>query len=168
MRSSASVAYAKQIIAMVPKKPDVKQEVLGVVKVVIVQLSGLCRPSFTCQKLQTRAFDHADLFLDRLQATVGQRCEARFCCCFDHLYLQVETINCSSVDGLLVFDKDLHRLDLYSGLRKIFSIFLPFANSSISLSRYRIFCISGSSISSTRIPQTVPLINDAFGLNLGA
>ena len=72
MRSSASVAYAKQTIAMVPKKPDVKQEVLGAVKVVIVQLSGLCRPSFTCQKLQTRAFDHSDLFLDRLQATVGK------------------------------------------------------------------------------------------------
>ena len=56
----------------------------------------------------------------------------------------------------------------YSGLRKIFSIFLPFASSSINLSKNRIFCINGSSISSTRIPQTTPLIKEAFGFNLGA
>jgi len=73
--------------------------------------------------------------------------------------------------------KDLNNLNVgesgdnsrdYSGLRKIFSIFLPFASSSINLSRYRIFCINGSSISSTRIPQTTPLIREAFGFILGA
>ena len=73
--------------------------------------------------------------------------------------------------------KDLNNLNVgesgdnsrdYSGLRKIFSIFLPFASSSINLSKYRIFCINGSSISSTRIPQTTPLIKEAFGFILGA
>jgi hypothetical protein len=52
--------------------------------------------------------------------------------------------------------------------RSIFSIDLPFASSSTSLSRYRISCISGSSISSTRIPQTTPLISLRESLSLGA
>ncbi len=35
-------------------------------------------------------------------------------------------------------------------VRKIFSIFRPFANSSTNLSRYLTFCVNGFSISSTR------------------
>ena len=42
--------------------------------------------------------------------------------------------------------------------RKIFSIVFPLANSSINLSKYRISCIKGSLISSTRTPQITPLI----------
>src|SRR3546814_7652630 len=45
-----------------------------------------------------------------------------------------------------------HRYD-----RKIFSIALPLASSSIILSRMRISRISGSSIVSTRTPQTTPV-----------
>lgn len=63
---------------------------------------------------------------------------------------------------------DAARYRTYSGLRKIFSIFLPFANSSISLSRYRIFRINGSSMFSTRMPHTTPVIKDAFGFHFGA
>ena len=44
----------------------------------------------------------------------------------------------------------------------------PFASSSISLSKYRIFRISGSSISSTRTPQTVPVIFPQLGFIRGA
>ena len=51
---------------------------------------------------------------------------------------------------------------------KIFSIALPLANSSTSLSIQRIFCINGSSISSTLTPQITPFINDALGLICGA
>ncbi len=47
--------------------------------------------------------------------------------------------------------------------RRIFSIALPFASSSISLSKQRILCISGSSISSRRTPHTTPLISELFG-----
>ena len=47
--------------------------------------------------------------------------------------------------------------------RRIFSIAFPFASSSISLSKKRTFCTNGSSISSTRIPHTVPLISALFG-----
>src|SRR5690606_34689359 len=53
-------------------------------------------------------------------------------------------------------------------LRRIFSIGLPFASSSTSLSRYRIFRISGSSISSMRTPQITPVILAAFGCRAGA
>src|SRR6185312_3879302 len=52
--------------------------------------------------------------------------------------------------------------------RRIFSMALPLASSSTSLSSWRIFCISGSSISSTRIPQTTPLISELFGCMAGA
>ncbi len=41
--------------------------------------------------------------------------------------------------------------------RRIFSIAFPFASSSINLSMMRMFFVNGSSISSTRIPHTVPL-----------
>lgn len=41
------------------------------------------------------------------------------------------------------------RRDRYSD-RRTFSIFLPLASSSTSLSRYRTFCVRGFSISSTR------------------
>ena len=47
--------------------------------------------------------------------------------------------------------------------RRIFSIGRPLASSSTSLSRYRIFRISGSSISSMRTPQTTPVILPALG-----
>ena len=47
---------------------------------------------------------------------------------------------------------------------KILSIVLPLASSSTNLSRYRIFCINGSSMSSTRTPHTKPVICDVFGL----
>jgi len=50
----------------------------------------------------------------------------------------------------------------------ILSIALPFANSSISLSRYLIFWVIPSVISSTRIPQIAPVIFAAFGLIFGA
>ena len=52
--------------------------------------------------------------------------------------------------------------------RRIFSMDLPFASSSTSLSMYRIFRISGSSISSMRTPQTVPVILPALGCSNGA
>ena len=45
---------------------------------------------------------------------------------------------------------------------------LPRASSSTSLSSQRIFCISGSSIASTRTPQTTPVIFWALGLICGA
>lgn len=41
------------------------------------------------------------------------------------------------------------RMQTY-GTRKIFSNLRPFANSSTNLSKYLIFCVNGSSISSTR------------------
>ena len=44
---------------------------------------------------------------------------------------------------------------------KILFIDFPLASSSTSLSRYRIFCINGSSTCSTRTPHTTPVINDA-------
>ena len=52
--------------------------------------------------------------------------------------------------------------------RKILLIGFPLANSSINLSKYLIFCINGSWISSTRIPHIVPLINVQFGFMWGA
>ncbi len=45
---------------------------------------------------------------------------------------------------------------------------LPVASSSISLSKYRIFRISGSSRSSRRTPQTTPVIFPAFGCSESA
>jgi len=63
---------------------------------------------------------------------------------------------------------NIRKANYYSGLRKIFSIFLPFASSATSLSIQRIFCISGSSMSSTRMPQTTPLIKETFGFIFGA
>lgn len=48
---------------------------------------------------------------------------------------------------------------IYSfGTLKIFSIFLPLANSSTNLSRYRVCLVSGVSISSIRYPQITPVI----------
>jgi len=52
--------------------------------------------------------------------------------------------------------------------RRIFSMALPFASSSISLSRQRIFRISGSSTSSTRTPHTTPLTSALRGSMAGA
>ena len=51
-----------------------------------------------------------------------------------------------------------------SYFRRIFSIGFPFASSSVNLSRQRISRMSGSSTSSTRTPQTTPLISPRFGL----
>ena len=51
---------------------------------------------------------------------------------------------------------------------KICSMGLPLASSSTSLSRYRISRISGSWISSTRTPHTVPVIRVRFGFMAGA
>ena len=57
----------------------------------------------------------------------------------------METIRGADADG-----QQTHRaLHCYS-LRRIFSIALPFASSSTSLSRYRTCCVSGFTISSTR------------------
>ena len=47
-------------------------------------------------------------------------------------------------------------------------ILLPRATSSTSLSIQRICCMSGSSISSTRIPQMTPVISVAWGFIRGA
>ena len=44
----------------------------------------------------------------------------------------------------------------------------PLASSSTSLSRYRISRISGSSTSSTRTPQTVPVMRTRLGFMAGA
>src|SRR5262249_26710838 len=52
--------------------------------------------------------------------------------------------------------------------RRIFSIALPFASSSTSLSKYRIFFISGFSTSSTRTPHTRPVIFDLLRFISGA
>src|SRR5690349_18644647 len=49
--------------------------------------------------------------------------------------------------------------------RRIFSMGRPLASSSTSLSMYRIFRISGSSISWIRTPQMVPVILLALGWN---
>jgi hypothetical protein len=49
-----------------------------------------------------------------------------------------------------------------------FSIGLPFASSSTNLSRYRVFRISGSSISSIRTPQMTLVILLAFGCSAAA
>lgn len=48
------------------------------------------------------------------------------------------------------------------------SIDFPLASSSMSLSRQRTFFISGSATSSTRMPQTTPLISVRFGSRAGA
>ena len=52
--------------------------------------------------------------------------------------------------------------------RRIFSMDLPFASSSTILSRRRISCISGSSISSTRTPHTTPFTKVLFSFICGA
>ena len=44
----------------------------------------------------------------------------------------------------------------------------PLASSSTSLSRYRIFCISGSSMSWTRCPQMLPVMRERDGFRCGA
>ena len=49
-----------------------------------------------------------------------------------------------------------------------FSIGLPFASSSTNLSSCRIFFVIGSSISSTLIPHTDPVISSARGFHAGA
>lgn len=46
---------------------------------------------------------------------------------------------------------------------RIFSIFLPFANSSTNLSKYLTFWVNGFSISSTRYPHISPVMRWAFG-----
>lgn len=52
--------------------------------------------------------------------------------------------------------------------RRIFSIALPLASSSISLSRYRSSFMSGAPMSSTRMPQTTPEIKERARFNRGA
>ena len=52
--------------------------------------------------------------------------------------------------------------------RRIFSMGLPLASSSTSLSRYRMSRMSGSSISSTRMPQILPVISARSGFIAGA
>lgn len=46
---------------------------------------------------------------------------------------------------------------------RIFSIFLPFANSSTNLSKYLTFRVKGFSISSIRYPHISPVMRWAFG-----
>jgi NAD dependent epimerase/dehydratase family len=50
-------------------------------------------------------------------------------------------------------------------VRKTFSIFLPLANSSTNLSKYRTCCVKGFSISSTRYPQITPVMRCALGFS---
>ena len=52
--------------------------------------------------------------------------------------------------------------------RSTFVMGRPFANSSTSVSRMRIFCISGSSTVSTRTPQTTPVTSVASGFSVAA
>src|SRR5690606_30362163 len=54
------------------------------------------------------------------------------------------------------------------GCLRTFSIALPFASSSTSLSRMRMRRISGSSTSSTRTPQTTPATHPLAGFMAGA
>ena len=49
--------------------------------------------------------------------------------------------------------------------RKIFSIFLLFANSSTNLSKYLTCCVRGSLMSSRRTPQITPVMRCAFGFS---
>lgn len=44
----------------------------------------------------------------------------------------------------------------------------PLASSSTSLSMYRMFCISGSSMSWTRCPQMLPVMRQRDGFRCGA
>ena len=66
------------------------------------------------------------------------------------------------------FYTDLSLIHLIFYFLNIFSIGFPFANSSINLSNQRIFCMSLSSIPSTRHPHILPVIFEAFVLICGA